>query len=396
MEIKRKVIISIIVISSLTILALLLPIMLKGGSSDALATEIKQNAFETARDIKSYKIEVEIRNTKQETPGCDRVDKSTIWVKGPDKIRIDNEITGLEAIGIPPTKSTIIQNGRCIYSTDSESISIYDNCPPFDYFYGELDCAYVMANELNTLIDANLVNVAGDEMVRGKDAYRLEIMHDADNAITRPDLPDREIRWVEKSTSVCLKKETYKDGKLVNTLEVTDYEINNEIPDSIFSPELEGKACRERRDGGYRDLDPQEAPETCGFTPVFPSYIPETYKMDSTGWRDPRASDLPTNLPPNYAPLWYKPFYITLRNSMSEISICEAKKLDKDLPDSESLTVNPDGELNVIEIALSGGRTGYYVPEKRTLYFFSKDIKIRIRADIPVGELVKIAESMLL
>lgn len=124
MKARYKVLIAFIVVSSLSILALLLPIILERGNSNALAAEIKQNAFEAAKDIKSYKIQVEIRNTKQETPGCDRADKSIIWVKGPDKIRVDNEITGLEAIGIPTTKSTTIQNGRCVYTTDSENISM--------------------------------------------------------------------------------------------------------------------------------------------------------------------------------------------------------------------------------------------------------------------------------
>lgn len=394
MKTKYRAMVAIIIVSSLAILAIMLPIKLGSKDDETIASEIKANAFKTAKDIKSYHIQVEIRNADQGTLGSNRLDKGNIWMKGPDKFRVDIEITGLEDIGISTAKSTTIQNGRCVYTFNSKDICIYDNCPPFDYFYGEFDCPYIMADELNALAEANLIDVLGDEKVIGKDAYKVETRHDKETIEIRPDLPDREVRWVEKNTSICLKKETYKADKLVNTVEVINYEINNDIPDSIFVPEKKGKICRENCDGGYREIDLEKAPKTCGFVPLIPSYIPEGFVMSSTGWRDPEASGLPQDLPSGLAPMWYKPLYITFNNSVSEIYICEAKKYDKDTPDTDSLTVNPDGGLNVIKTDLSGGRTGYYVPEERTLYFFNGDIKIRIKASLTMEELVKIAESM--
>lgn len=395
MKTKYKAIIAIVIVSSLAILAILLPMRLGSTGSEALASEIKQNASETAKDLRSYHVQLEIRNTKQETPNCNRVDKESIWAKGPDKFRVDSEITGLEAIGIPTTKSTTIQNGRCVYTTSAEDFCIYDNCPPFDYFYGEFDTPFIMTNELIALTEANLINVLGEEKANGKQAYKVEIKHDEKKVENRPNLPDRELRWVEKDTSICIKKETHKAGKLVNTIDVIHYEINGEIPDSVFVIDKEGKVCRENRDGGYREIGLDEAPKLCGFTPLIPSYVPEGFSMSSTGWRDPIAIELPTDLTPDFSPLWYKPFYITYNNSISEINICEAKKYDKDLTDRDSLDVDPYLELIVIETTLSNGRTGYYEPEEDTFYFLNGDIKIRIKASLPMEELEKIAESMI-
>ena len=75
-------------------------------------------------------------------------------------------------------------------------------------------------------------------------------------------------------------------------------------------------------------------------------------------------------------------------------NICEAKRYDKEVPDKDSLTVDFEENVSVIETALSGDRTGYYVPDMRTLYFFNGEIKIRIKANLPMEELIKIAESM--
>lgn len=125
-----------------------------------------------------------------------------------------------------------------------------------------------------------------------------------------------------------------------------------------------------------------------------PDFMPKGFTIYSTGWRDPRSSGLPLDLPAHLAPMWYKPFFINYSDGTSEISICEAMKYDSNVPDMDSLTV--DSSLSVIDVALSGDRTAYYVPETHTLHFFSldKNVKIRIRASLPVEELINIAESM--
>ncbi|GEM_PF-6102911 len=139
-----------------------------------------------------------------------------------------------------------------------------------------------------------------------------------------------------------------------------------------------------------------EAPSLCGFDPITPGYVPEGYIMSATGWRDPRPIGLPLDLPPHLAPMWYKPLFITYSDGSSVIDLCEARRYDEAVPDMDSLAVNPDGSLSVIENNLGGGRNAYYVPETHTLYFFSGDkrTKVRIRASLPMEELVKIAASM--
>lgn len=276
-----------------------------------------------------------------------------------------------------------------------DGTDIYYNCPPFDYFVGQFDRPYEMANELNALIDADLVDVMAEEVVSGEDAYKIEAGKDERTSLGHPDTAKRVVSWVSKENSICLKKEIYEYGELASTIEVIDYRIDEDIPDDIFSIDKRGKRIREERDGGYREIAPEQAEEVCGFTPIYPGYIPEGFhESPTTGWRDPRPSDLPLDLPPEYAPMWYKPFYITYTDSITEISICEAMKYDTHAPEIDSLTVSAEGDTVVLETSLSGGRTAYYEPDTQTLYFLLKDIKVRIRANLPMEELIRIAESM--
>ncbi len=395
MKARYWAIVATVVVLSLAVLAIVVQMIPRNSDSAAVASEIKSNALETARNIECYYIKAEIRAMENsETPGCERVDKIEIWSKGPDKYRIDTEITGMENIGIPPTRCTTIHNGRTVASLSQGGMDIYYNCPPFDYSVGQFERPYDMANGLNALIDADLVDVIAEEVVSGEDAYRIEAGKDERTLEGNPDTVERAVRWVSKKNSVCLKKEIYEHGELAGTIEVIDYRMGEDIPDDLFSIDKEGIRIREERDGGYREIALEQAEEVCGFTPIYPGYVPEGFHESSTGWRDPRPSDLPLDLPPEYAPMWYKPFYITYTDSITEINICEARKYDKYAPDIDSLTISTEDDTVVLETSLPGGRTAYCEPDTQTLYFLLKDIKVRIRANLPMEELIRIAESM--
>lgn len=67
-------------------------------NNQAVACAITTNAFRTVKGIRSYFVRVVIRSVDDETPGIDRIDRSDIWAKGNDKMRIDVEISGLEKL----------------------------------------------------------------------------------------------------------------------------------------------------------------------------------------------------------------------------------------------------------------------------------------------------------
>lgn len=198
---------------------------------------------------------------------------------------------------------------------------------------------------------------------------------------------------MDRASSICWKKESYREGKLIEATEVTLCEVNVDIPDSVFAIESGEHAFKTERDMGYRKIGIEEAEALCGFRPVEPAYLPGGFGAGSAGWRDPRASGLPLDLDPQYIPAWFKEYYLSYTNGLAEINICEAKKYDTQLDDKDSLGIE-EGLSSVVETGLSGGRTAYYQPGTGTLYFFLDDMKVKIRADLPQEELLRIAASM--
>jgi len=141
-------------------------------SNQAMASAIARNAQKTAKEIRSYHVRVERSSEDPITPGKKRTDRSDIWAKGHEKMRIDVEISGLEGLGVRVTRSSTIQNGHRVITLNDEDFCIYDNCPPFDYMYGEFFCPYVLPGELNALLEADLVKPLGEERIGGKTPTR--------------------------------------------------------------------------------------------------------------------------------------------------------------------------------------------------------------------------------
>ncbi|MBC7247022.1 MAG: hypothetical protein H5T73_04475 [Actinobacteria bacterium] len=387
-------------------------ILVVDDNNKAIASGIRKNAFSTMKEIRSYHVVLKEESYSEK----DNISKpevlgnssalstlSEVWFKGPNRYRINTKSSGMEELEIAQSEVTITQNGRTILIYSQESEVIIYNSPPFDDLYGNLYCPYDIAGELNALCNEDEISIVGEEKHSCGEAYKVEKKIEGDKSVSSNSV-DREILWVAKDSSLCLKKEKYIRGKLISSLDILSYELNIDIPEDFFSIEVGNDKHIEERDGRYRELNIEKANETCGFNPIAPGYLPEGYCLSSTGWRDPRPAGIPLDCPPEYQPLWFKPMYITYDNGFSEINICEAKKndfyavgdkrkIDKRQIERGLLDVDMSGENEVWEIRLRGGNNAYYNADTITLSFIYSDVKVRIKAKLPLEELIKIAES---
>ncbi|GEM_PF-4400405 len=217
---KRKLLLLTAALACLALLSAVIPSVLVGRNDAALASTIARNAAKTARDIRCYYAQVEMSSEDNGDPGGRRTERCDIWARGHDRMRVDVEIAGPEGWGCEVARSTTILNGHRVVTLNAADVCIYENCPPFDYMYGEFFNPFVLPDELNALLKADLIKPLGEEEVNGRRVYKIDTKRINNDAGKSAGVPGRELRWVEKDTSICLRKERYLGGKLLNSLEV--------------------------------------------------------------------------------------------------------------------------------------------------------------------------------
>ena len=367
------------------------------GAHAAMLKNIARNASASIRNITTYHVKLERRilnttdmgkpNSVGETLVCE------IWRQYPDKYK---EITFIKRYGAPSSWHVVVINGSSYYCEGPSNVEIITNSPPFDSYTSDIDYPYDLQNYLISLAEMGNVEmgIVGDDVVAGRATYVVERRLSRGNAA----LGNREMLWVDKHTSVCLQQKIFQGDVVISEMKVKSFEPNANMRPDNFAVQHSSSKDSCVIDDGYREISIEMARTLGGFTPIIPAYLPEGYKMVSCGWRDPEASGLPSELPDEKAPLWYKPIYLRFSDGVSDLWICEAQKRDACGAEA-SLNLNPEGTSTILDVKLPGGRgrpvDAYYEPVKNTISFIHRGIKVRLKGNLTREALVRISESMI-
>jgi outer membrane lipoprotein-sorting protein len=217
------------------------------------------------------------------------------WRQAPDKVRVEVDKTTLPGA----SGAILVYDGQKVYAYDAARNTLYTGTldKMLDKMPDELKAILQsgdMEKELDKLLDAADIKVAGSEKVAGLDAYKLEITPKPD-AADRLGLPEavkmqagvliKDVRatlWVDQARWIPLKVEVEHPniGKLTSA--TTQIELNKPIDPSTFVLQVPGDAKRVDLDAMTDRMEPkaitlpaardQAAKE--GWKLLEPSYVP--------------------------------------------------------------------------------------------------------------------------
>ena len=218
------------------------------------------------------------------------------WHQSPDKARVE-----VQASTIPgATGAALVYDGQKAYAYSPSNNTVYTGTPSnyADRIPAELK-AMLQSGDLQTqidsLIDAANINLAGTEKVAGLDAYKLDITPKAD-ALSKLGLPQmvqmqlglilkdaHVVLWVDTARWIPLKVTVEHPSIGQFTATTTQIDINKPIDASQFVLQVPGGAKTVDLDAAAKSAVPQnttlssarDAASKDGWKLLEPSYLPQ-------------------------------------------------------------------------------------------------------------------------
>jgi len=260
----------------------------------------------------------------------------------------------------------MILNGKTLWMYNpAENLVITKEVPEI-YQLSETDPIGFIEEVLNN----TETSLLGSEIIDGRSTYKIEMIPKE----TGDDfLQGKEIFWVDKETWMPLKVERYdNEGKLVNTMEYKNFEINTGVLDSVFEFKIpEGAEVKTMEESMEEEMITiEEAQANASFDILEPTYLPSGYEFDNLYMADPKHNDTMKHL--------------TYTNGKDSFELVEdiGLGIGRNLLESaENVTINgQEGKL------LEGGRS---------LFWTIGDIGLIIHSgSLSKDEMIRIAESV--
>jgi outer membrane lipoprotein-sorting protein len=223
---------------------------------------------------------------------------------------------------------------------------------------------------IEEVLNNSETSLLGSEIIDGRSAYVIEMIP---KETGEHFLPGKTIFWVDKETWMPLKVEMYdNEGKLVNTMEYKNVEINTGVPDSVFEFKIpEGAEVKTLEESMEEEkMTIEEAQVNASFDILEPTYLPSGYEFDNVYMGDPKHNDTMIRL--------------TYTNGEDFLDLDEDIELGIGrnlLESAENVTIN--------------GQEGKLIEEGRALYWTIGDIGLILHSgSLSKDEMIKIAESV--
>ena len=328
-----------------------------------------------------------------------------VWKQSPDKLRVEvDNATFPEANG-----ATVVYDGQKVYALDKNSNTVYTATPSehMDKVPGELKAVMASADiekEIDKVIAASEVTLAGTEKVAGLDAYKLDVTPKADAAQTLQ-IPQafstqagmlikdlHAVIWVDTNRWMPLKVtlEHPNIGKLDYT--ASALEINGTMDPATFVLQVPAGAKTVDLDNVAKESTPQQttlpeakaAAQQDGWTLLEPSYLPAGATLVG-------VTRLSTPLGGG--------FMLNYSSPDTDLTIMQGKaEIEKGLGDDFS-GVNGRGSDAHKPVTVRGVEAVAFSPEGAgwtSLMWQEKDsgVYVALRGKLTVDEAVKIAEGL--
>jgi len=223
---------------------------------------------------------------------------------------------------------------------------------------------------IEEVLNNSETSLLGSEIIDGRSTYVIDMIPKETGKLF---LHGKTIFWVDKETWMPLKIEMYdNEGKLVNTMEYKNIEINTGVPDSVFKFKIpEGAEVKTMEESMEEEkMTIEEAQANASFDILEPTYLPSGYEFDNVHMGDPKHNDTMIRL--------------TYTNGEDFLDLDEDIGLEIGrnlLKSAENVTIN--------------GQEGKLIEEGRALYWTIGDIGLILHSgSLSKNEMIKIAESV--
>ncbi|MBN1659327.1 MAG: DUF4367 domain-containing protein [Anaerolineae bacterium] len=136
------------------------------------------------------------------------------------------------------------------------------------------------------ILDTSNVELAGEETVAGREAYRLVLSpkEEADGPFVIPG-PWQAMLWTDKEEWYVLKAEVESETVGSGSLEVQSFELNSGLADDLFVFQVpEGVEVVDVAQARSGPLTLEEAREQVDFHLLVPGYVPDGATLIEVGW----------------------------------------------------------------------------------------------------------------
>jgi outer membrane lipoprotein-sorting protein len=223
---------------------------------------------------------------------------------------------------------------------------------------------------IEEVLNNSETSLLGSKIIAGRSTYVIEMIP---KETGEHFLPGKTIFWIDKETWMPLKNEMYdNEGKLVNTMEYKNIEINTGVPDSVFEFKIpEGAEVKTMEESMEEEkMTIEEAQANASFDILEPTYLPSGYEFDNVHMGDPKHND---------TMIW-----LIYTNGEDFLDLDEDIELEVGrnlLKSAENVTIN--------------GQEGKLIEEGRALYWTIGDIGLILHSgSLSKDEMIKIAESV--
>ena len=331
------------------------------------------------------------------------------WRQAPDKIRVEVDKTTLPGA----SGAILVFDGQKVYAYDAARNTLYTGTPDkmLDKAPDELKAILQssdMEKELDKMLDAADIKVAGSEKVAGLDAYKLDITPKPD-AADRLGLPEamkmqvgvlikdaHATLWVDQTRWIPLKVEVEHPnlGKLTAT--TTQIELNKPIDPSTFVLQVPGDAKRVDLDSMTDGMEPKsltlpaarEQATKEGWKLLEPSYVPGNATLVELRQVPAMAKTMVSSV-----------FVLTYSSATADFGIVESKgEHEKMLGNGLSGRMpGPMGALK--EVTVRGVQGKAFAPEGSkwvalTWQEQGTGVSVSIHGKLSLDEALKIAEGL--
>jgi outer membrane lipoprotein-sorting protein len=342
-----------------------------------------------------------------------------VWKQSPDKLRVE-----VANASIPEANGAIfVYDGQKFYAYDKANNTFYTGTPDkmADKVPGEIAALLNSADfdkELDKVLSATDIKMAGEEKVAGSDAYKLDLTPkpDAAELLGLPDavkmqagvlIKDAKASlWVDKTRWVPLKLTIEHPNMGKFTYEVKSLELNQPIDASKFVLQVPPDAKPVDLDAMHDQMKPKsmtitearEAATKDGWKLLEPAYLPDnatlvgvTNLFVSEG-SDPTMGGKP-------AKEGLSGYTLNYSSSKLDFSITQAKgEIEKGLGDDFS-GVSGEGTGAHKEVTVRGVQAIAFSPDGAnwtSLIWQEKDsgVWVAVRGKLSLDETLKLAEGL--
>lgn len=349
---KRKPVVGLI-----AILAIIMGAMFAGCVEDMSPEQIAREMQEKQDNIKDITMTMSYSNSY--IFGEDTITEIEYIGKKPNMMRMEY-ILPAEMAG-----QIMVLDGKTLwmyYPAENQVITV--EVPEIDQPF-ETDPIEFIEEVLNN----SEISLLGSEIIDGHSTYVVEMIPKETDEYF---LLGKTTFWVDKDIWMPLKIEMYdNEGKLVNTIENKNIEINTGVPDSVFEftiPEdAEVKTIKEATE--EEKITVEEAQANASFDILEPTYLPSGYELYNVHMADPIENDTMLRL-----------VYSNGEDFLDldeDIGLGIGRNL---LESAENVTIN--------------GQEGKLIEEGRALYWTIGDIGLILHSgSLSKDEMIRIAES---